>query len=616
MMGFASLQKAYAQDLSFSASVSTTKVGTQNQFQVTYTLNNATRLEGFRPPNFANFIVLAGPIQSSSFSTINGATSSTHSFDYFLQPKSTGNLIVPGATVVVNGKLINSNSCTITVIKGNHAGAAQKQPYDPMGVFGKQQIKPNAKTLTPSPRPSLSAQELKEKVFTRIDIDKSKAFVGEQITVEYNVYTLLNMEAAIRKPTSPDGFWVQDFAKEKNAQQSERVVINGKPYRKHTMRKVALFATGAGKHTIPAFDLDGAIQVESDRPDYRESSGFGGLLGSLLSISDVQKVPISISSDPVEIEILPLPANAPEDFDGSVGSFTLESAIDKAELSTDETATLVYTLRGSGNLKALGKPSITFPGDFEVYEPQVFDTLSNAVTDISGYKIFKYTLQPRNAGEIHIPAASFTYFDIETRQYKTLQAPEYTLKVSAGKNAKLAPRRGLPQDIHDIVANDNMQKNVINLLAENKWYWLAFLLPLVLFVLASFYARQKRLSTKTPEQIEHTKLVNAAAQRLSIAHETLREENATGFYNETHKAVWLYISDKLGVPLSKLNKETADELLATKYVDPTTRALLTSTMAHCEEILYSGSKEPSVSDMKRTYDDAITIITNIEEQVA
>jgi hypothetical protein len=608
-----------AQEMSFSATLSTSKVGTQNQFQVTYKLTNASRLEGFRPPSFSDFVVLAGPIQSSSFSSINGSSQSSISFSYFLQAKSVGTIAVPAASAVVNGKTITSNAATVQVFKGKINAPQAGQPYDPMGVFSRKPPAPPVLNKSPQeskPNPEASKKELSEKVFARIDVNNSNPYVGEQLTAEYNIYTQLPMEASIRRPTSPEGFWVQDYAEDNNPQQSERVVIKGKEYRKYTLRKVALYATAAGPHIIPAVEFEGAVQVERDEPDYNTNNRWSELVGSLLSMHNVQKVPVSLTSESVNIDVRPLPLPVPDNFTGSVGAFKIESAINKLELTTDETATLVYTVRGSGNIKALSKPSITFPGDFEVYDPEVFDTISSAVNEISGYKVFKYTLQPRNIGEIHVPAASFTYFDIETNTYKTLNTAEYTLKVSAGKNAASAKKfRGLPQDIHDIVADDTMQKEVQNLLPESKWYWLAFLLPMLLYIASRIYVKQRKLRVRTPEQIQHSQVVHTATQRLSIAQEMLKEQNITGFYNETSKAIWLYISDRLGVPLSKLNKEIASELLENKQVDGTTRSLIFNTTAHCEQVLYGGDTSKHISEMKKIFEDAKTIITNIEAQL-
>jgi hypothetical protein len=607
--------KCYAQDMSFVARVSANKIGTQNQFQVEYKLNNATRFEGVVMPNLSNFNVIAGPVLSSSFSSINGSQQSSRSYSFVLQPKAAGKFTVPALIAVIDGKSIQSNTCNIEVVKGkvNVPQAGAPSPFDPHGVFSKQQPKP---APLPQAERQLTEADLKDKVFAQIDIDKNKAVVGEQINVEYNVYTRLPLQVGISKPTSPEGFWVQDYAANNNPQQSERVVINGKDYRKHTLRKVALFATGPGKHTIPAVELEAAVQVENNEPESMADEIISGLFGKRFTLHNTQEIPVMLTTKDVSVEILALPDNKPEDFVGSVGKFNIESAIDRTELTTDETALLTITLRGNGNIKMLGRPQILFPGDFEVFDPVVFDTISSAVNDISGFKTFKYVLQPRNAGQIHIPAATFTYFDVEEKQYKTISTTEYTLKVSPGKNvAKLGKRNSLPQDLHDIVNDDTMKKQVINLLPEKPLYWLAFALPILMLVGANYYAKQKVKKAITVEQEQQQKTTSVALQRLSIAQEMLKENNAVAFYNETSKALNLYVSDKMGVPLSKLNKQSADTLLAEKNISPQVRRMLASTTETCEQILYSGDKS-NTNNMQLVFDDAYNIITQLELQLS
>jgi BatD DUF11 like domain len=613
-------QIGQAQDMSFVATVTANKVGTQNQFQVEYKLNNAARFEGFVQPNLSNFNVVAGPVMSSSFSSINGSAQSSRSYTFVLQPKAPGKFMVPALIAIIDGKSIQSNTCNIEVVKGklNLPQGGGAMPFDPHGIFSKQTPQKSPYKIVPAPQPEqqqLTEADLKDKVFAQIDIDKKTAVVGEQITAEYNVYTRLPLQVGISKPTSPEGFWVQDYAASNNPQQSERVVINGRDYRKHTLRKIALFATGPGKHTIPAVELEAAVQIENNEPESMADEIISGLFGKRFTLHNTQEIPVTLNTKNVEVNILALPANKPEEFMGTVGNFNIESAIDRTELTTDETALLTITLRGNGNIKMLGRPQISFPGDFEVFDPVVYDTISSAINDISGFKTFKYVLQPRNAGQIHIPAASFTYYDAVAKEYKTITTTEYTLKVSPGKNkAKIGKKNVLPQDLHDIVNDDTMKKQVVNLLPEKPYYWVAFLLPILALLGANVYAKRKEKKAITPQQEEQRKVTNVALQRLTIAQEMLKENNALAFYNETSKALILYVSDKMSIPLSKLNKQSADQLLADNNVTNDVRNLLANTTETCEQVLYSGEK-PSPENMKIVFDNAVHIITQLEAQI-
>lgn len=51
---------------------------------------------------------------------------------------------------------------------------------------------------------------------------------------------------------------------------------------------------------------------------------------------------------------------------------------------------------------------------------------------LSGSQVIEYLAIPRNAGTYKIPAVKFSYFDIKSREYKTLTTEEYELHVEKG----------------------------------------------------------------------------------------------------------------------------------------------------------------------------------------
>jgi BatD DUF11 like domain len=620
-----------AQDVQFTIKASATKIGVQNQFQLVITLSNSGNADKFQLPDLSAFTIVNGPMQSSSFSSFNGNRTSSRSFTYYLQPKGIGTYNIPSATAIINGKSIKSNTVKIEVVKGSIQNAEPQEEsnfFD--NIFGPQSVpqtpnntpnkkdKKDKKVLpsTPPPNSIFGEADMKGKIFARVDINKTTAYVGEEVTAEYNIYTQLPMEAAIRKPTSPEGFWVQEYNEVSNEQNNERVQINGKLYRKFTLRKVALFATKAGALTIPSVDIEGAIELVRQDPVNPEDNSIGGIINSMFNVQAVEKIPISLTTPILTVTAKPLPTEGqPANFNGTVGTYSLESNIDRTELTTDDAAVLTYCIRGTGNIKLINKPSISFTGDIEAYEPTSFDTITNFLNDISGYKSYKYILQPRNAGELHIPAGTFCYFDLNTKTYQTLSTNEYTLKVKTGTNKNTITKlKGLPQDIHDIVSDDTMKKNVQAYLPEQPLYWAGYAMPLLALLGASIYKKKKDAVASNPKEATQKNAHVIAQQRLSIAHEMLKDENANGFYNETNKAIWLYISDKLNIPLSKLNKTETHQYLLNSNVSIATTNLVMDTAQQCEQALYS--MQTNASNMQGIYNNAVQIISELEEQIA
>jgi hypothetical protein len=612
-----------AQDVKFTTIVSATKVGLQNQFQITFKLSGSSGSEKFQLPDLKNFNIVGGPMQSSSFSSINGSTSSSKSYTYYLQAKATGTFVIPSATAIIDGQNVKSNSVKIEVVNGNLQNT-QPNPFndllnaDPFGNPKSKKDKKDKKVAPPKtvpPNSIFTEANLKDKVFAKIDVNKTSAFIGEEITVEYNIYTQLPMEAGIRKLNSPEGFWAQEYNELDNSQANDHVQINGKMYRKYTLRKVALFPTKEGVLTIPSIELESNVQVHTQEPIETNDHSIAGLINSLFVEENIQKVPVQLNIVPVTIQAKALPtAGRPANFNGTVGKYTLESNIDKTEMSTDDASALSFTIRGSGNIKMIAKPVINFTGDIETFDPSEFDTVTNFLSEIGGYKCFKYLLQPRNAGEFHIPAASFTYFDLETKSYKTLTANEYLLKVKPGSNhTAISKFNHLPKDIHDIVNDDTMKKNIQEFLPEKPIYWMGYAMPLVTLLGLNIYKKKKETDVINSKLFTNTDAHQIATQRMSIAFEMIKEQNQNGFYNETNKAIWLYLSDKLNIPLSKLNKEETWQHLQNKNVDAKTFDNIIDTTQQCEEALYTS--HPNIGEMQTVYENAITIISNLENQI-
>jgi hypothetical protein len=603
-----------AQEMLFITQANSNEIGINNVLEVSFSVVNGTGIQKFQRPSFANFDIVGGPLQSSYFSNINGKSANTIRFTYFVKPTKLGQLSIQGATAIMDGKTIRSNDITVKIVKANTASKARSKgqldpandplfntnPNNNIGQTPLSKSAPNARTN----KPTLNQDDIAKKIFARVDVDKKEAYLGEQITASYNVYSQVNIEAGIRKPSSPQGFWTQDLSDNLNPMECERVVENGKEYKKYTLRKSALFATQPGTLQIPPIEIEGAVEYGTE-----ETSLIGGLL-SLLTEGNEGQIPFKIQTKTVEVTAKQLPTTTLNTNNISIGNYTLESNIDKAEITTDDVVTMKIIVRGNGNIKLIQAPTIQIPGDFETIQPKATDTITSTLVALSGYKTFSYTLSPRNAGTLFIPPATFTYFNPSTGQYEQAATIGYTIKVLPGKK-KVSNNKALPQDIHDIrnskevITADNVY------LPERALYWLLYLIPLCLLIASSWYKNKYTSSYKSANKQKDASHI--AQQRLSIATEMLKEHNANGFYNETAKAMWLYLSDKLGIPMSKLNKNSIIQQLAEQGINQTMQADIQYLLDTCDACLYGASQQQNRDEL---YKKAITIITELENKIS
>src|ERR1700712_1393528 len=99
----------------FSTIINDKEVGKDDYIQVEYIVENASSVESLTPPAFSGFTVVSGPMQQTGMSIINGATSKYEGVTYVLKPSGTGKYNIAGATAMVDGKQLHSNSVTVTV---------------------------------------------------------------------------------------------------------------------------------------------------------------------------------------------------------------------------------------------------------------------------------------------------------------------------------------------------------------------------------------------------------------------------------------------------------------------------------------------------------------------
>ncbi len=599
---------AFADAVIFSAQVANKIVNIQGNVELVYTIENANNPKAFNLPTFPQFNIISGPNQSSSFTSFNGKVSSTVSISLALQPKQIGKFILPPAEAVIDGKTIRSNSVQIEVVKNGAIQTPSPKAGNPLEDFFEEDptnpffSNPSKKDNSSAP-PNLS--NLKEKVFAQLELSKNKVYQGEQLLASYCIYSQMPLQITNTKIPTPEGFWSENITDPNNAEAGELVTINGKSYKKYIIHKLALFPTSAGKLQVPAINLDAAIPYEKEIGN--EDNSIGGLFNSLLRSVIVEQIPITLNTNAADVEVIPLPT-APPNFSGAVGDFELENNISSVEISTDDPITITYILRGKGNLKQVPLPNTFFSGDWDVAEPKIHDSITSYFTELAGYKIFTYTLLPRNTGEFFIPPATFTYFNTNTQNYETLKSNQYTVKVNPGKNIDaLSKSNKLPKDIHDIIVDENIKKQERNYWIEKPWFWSLWLLPLILFGISYWYNIKKQ--ARALHFKEDIKL-GYAENRMSMAKEHLEANNLDLFYKECQKAIWLYLSDVLEIPTSKLQKEEAYTLLQNKGITMQTIATLKEVQTNCDQALYGVG---NTANANNTLQQSIAVMQTINK---
>ena len=289
---------SYAQ--SFTATVKNATVGLNDQFEVDFTFNgkDINGVRNFTPPNFENFLVLSGPNQSSSMQIINGAVSGSLTYSYILQPKSLGKHTIGTAYVEYNGTRYHTSPLTVTVVKGSGKPQQQQQNNN-----------------------TISTKEIANNLFIRAIVDRSRVYLGQQVTVTYKLYTRLNIAAqmSISKLPQYQGFWSEEIETPTNINFTTEM-YDGKQFKVGVLKKAALFPSQTGKLTVTPFGLNVPVQIRKKRSS---NNFFDDFFNDPFGSSQVYNY--DAKSNSVKIDVLPLPsANVPKLFNGAVGNFSFE----------------------------------------------------------------------------------------------------------------------------------------------------------------------------------------------------------------------------------------------------------------------------------------------------
>ena len=655
---------ASSQEIVFATIPAAKRVGIQDPFEVRYVIQNARRVESFNLPQMRDLQVLSGPSQSTQFSEVNGHRTVSLELTYVFKARKKGTVIIPGGIINVEGRELKSNNVAIEVIDGSVLSRSRGRQADPFqdedpfaDLFGdedpfmamqkqhqqmmqmlQRQMRqdPFAGQQRPQPNRNASArpeligrEQIKDNLFIKVETDKRTVHLGEQVTVSYKLYTRLPMEINLTKLPSLNGFWSQDF-KIPQPPKPVKEIYNGKEFQVFEIKRTALFPTQTGDLELDAAEAEGMARLLKSQPSRNQNpfgddpfaSFFGSMLMSDPDFNDVfassyeyEDVPVKLQSTPIKIHVADIPIEGrPASFNGAVGQYTLESNIDRTELTTDDVAYISLKIAGTGNLKMIGAPKFTLPEDLDMYDPVEKDTITNTNDIIAGVKTFTYAIAPRVDGTFSVPSTEFTYYDPLAKEFKTINTPSYTLNVKQGKEDKSAATR-LPKDIHDIVSSDvSMKKSKTSYLPSSPIYWGGFALPLLAYLGLIAYKRKEDELQSNTVLLKNKRANKVAMKRLEAAEVYLKQSAQSPFYEETSKAVWLYLSDKLNIPLSSLSKEVALKKLNELHISADLQTELLRVADECEMALYAPDR--GAMRMHQTYSDALKLIGDLEDKLA
>ena len=153
-----------------------------------------------------------------------------------------------------------------------------------------------------------------------------------------------------------------------------------------------------------------------------------------------------ILSNPLKIHVKKLPEGAPRGFKNAVGKFDLEVEIPKEEVEVNQPMDVFVKLKGKGNIIGVELPKIVESDDYTILKPtQKIDVKES---ELSGEKTDHYVIIPKKEGEITIRYENFAYFDIDEKQYQTINLDDIKI-LSLSKEDMDSPKSTLGKMMDD-----------------------------------------------------------------------------------------------------------------------------------------------------------------------
>ena len=580
-------------------------VGLNEQFNLTFIISGDKAPSDFSWDPGSDFQLVWGPQKgsSSSVSIINGKTtrSSQTTYTYVLMPKNTGRFQLNAAEATVDKERLTSIRPTIEVVSDGAAAASQgsqsSQGQSSQGQGGGQS---SAQTGT------VSADDM----FLRLSFSKRNVMVGETITATLKLYQRVNI-AGFEDAKFPtfNGFWSQEIQAPTNIQ-FHRESVGEMIYNAAILRSWNLVPQKAGDITIDGAELVCLVNIRTQRPST------GSIFDSFFQ-DDYQTIRKRVTTQPVTIHVSALPGGAPASFGGGVGSFKMSAALTRDSLKTHDAASLRVTVTGTGNISLLEAPKVNFPPDFEVYDVKT--------SDVSGGKVFEYPFIPRSYGDFVLGPVEYSYFDISSRKYVTLKSQPLEIRVGKGADTGASDAgqviqgvnrkdvRDVGSDIRFISTKAGAFAPVGHFFAGSPAFWI--LTCLLAALAAGLYFALRKLAARRADVVgsKNRGATKMARKRLAQAGTFLKGDLYTAFYEELHRALLGFVSDKLNMDAADMSKENISARLIEQGAGEALTADFIALLDACEYARYA--PDAGHDAMNTHYEKAVSVISAIDDNM-
>ncbi len=559
---FSLVAKAQDNDIKFEAILSKAKLGQNERLRVSFEMNKDG--DFFEAPSFENFEVLMGPSQSISSSFINGKRSFSKSYTYVLRPKKQGQLIIDSASITIDNTVYNTDPKTVLVT----------EPID----------NPNA--------PKTAQDIADESLYLVATLSNDRPYLNQGVLVTYTLYfsprVYINNFIPVENPTYKN-FWSQDLPIKEY--ETRRTTFKNESFNAVDLKTVVLYPQKSGSLALDPFALELYVQIPTGRRDF-----FGDPI--------MRSATKTVKAGDLSINVRELPEEGkPSDFSGAVGDFELSVDASRTSLEANESTQIKVKISGKGNLKLLSIPELSLPSALEKYDPEYTDNVRVNREGMNGSVTDSYTVVPRYAGSYPVDPVAFTYFDPNTKSYKTLNSDLFDLTV---EGSTLLPNTSASTPIVEKntpvtsgFKSNAYQTSLVTMISSPWFESNAYYLILALLLILGFTINSiiKTLKTRLGSSAQGAKkaLPKKIKTLLKRADKLAREQNPE-FYSIASEILFLCLEKYSGVDLSTASTQEREEKLQTLGADKGLIERINTINDRILMVRYSGSASARIEE--------------------
>lgn len=580
------------EDVSFTAAVDKRALARSDQIVLTLKISGAQPSEKPRLPHLDGLEVARGLLSTSSkMEIVNGVRKLSTEYKYVLIPLRDGKLTIPPAAIMVGGKTYKTQPMEIEV----------------RGAGGRSGRSPDDRREKP--------------LFVELKADKETAYLDEQIILTFCFYQS-NVQARDFQYTPPSmkGFRVEALGNQQGEVGTARV--GGRDYNTITLR-YALFPYQTGELKVGSAMLRCTVPGPRRRP--RARSSFDDFFGDSFFFPS-SRTPVNLATRELAIRVLPLPSEGrPEGEKISVGRYSMKVTVKPKKVKVGDPITVKSVIEGKGSLDMVSAPIIEADSAFKTYEPSSQTEITGRSTAIRGKKTFEEILVPLSEDIKEIPNIKFTYFDTDSRKYRTISKGPIPIEVLPAPDegpiriVELRPHEEgesieiLKKDIHFIKLSPGRFTPGGRTIFSSPVFILLNVFPAACFACLLLITRKRERMRSDFAYARRSRAYKRAMRESGKCLSLIAKGSPKEFYSLAETVLSRYIGDRLNLPGASVARDEAVEYMRSLGMEESIVSSAANFYRNCELAQYA-SKEYEPSDMRKSIEDLNEIIRSIEKK--